>query len=120
MSDDDKIETNERGNDVKRGFDCMTDRYTFDFGTCSSEKGWTQYDTKQDASYFGIWVKMETREILTYCEGDMPLVSCPDDEHLKAELDDAERFYGDPPPMAIGIDKDGGVTKYYDTRPSVA
>ena len=28
------------------------DRYVYDFGLCSYEKGWAQVDTAQDASYF--------------------------------------------------------------------
>ena len=31
---------------------CPADRYTYDFGLRSYEKGWAQVDTAQDASYF--------------------------------------------------------------------
>ena len=31
---------------------CPGDRYTYDFGLCSYEKGWAQVDTAQDVSYF--------------------------------------------------------------------
>ena len=31
---------------------CLGDRFFYDFGLCSYDKGWTQVDTAQDASYF--------------------------------------------------------------------
>ena len=34
---------------------CPGDRYTYDFGLCTYEKGWAQVDTAKDASYFGTW-----------------------------------------------------------------
>ena len=34
---------------------CPGDRYVYDFGLCTYEKGWAQVDTAQDASYFGTW-----------------------------------------------------------------
>ena len=78
---------NKLGNKVTDlGLFLHIDRYIFDSEYCASEKGWKQYDTTQDASYFGIWVHLEDRLILTYCEGDLTLVDCPDNEHLKAEL----------------------------------
>jgi hypothetical protein len=41
-----------------RGFE-MTNRYTFDFGTCSPQNGFAQVDTGQDAYYFGTWANPE-------------------------------------------------------------
>ena len=40
---------------------CPGDRYTYDFGLCSFEKGWAQVDTAQDASYFGTWTRVQTQ-----------------------------------------------------------
>jgi len=90
-------------------------RYFFDGGECAT---WTQYDTSQDAWYFGVWVDVETRTILTYAEGDVSRVVCPTVETLRAELASMADFYGDPPPMAIGYDLDGTRTEYYDERPT--
>lgn len=109
---------NAHGNIVERWFSDRLTRYTFD-GLCDRSTGWAQYDTEQDASYFGVWVHIEERRILTYAEGDITLVSCRDDAHLKAELDDMARLYGAPPPAVVGIDADGSVTEFYDKRPSV-
>jgi len=111
-------ETNERGNRIERRFFPNRERYHYDFGECQPKNGWTQYDTDQDAWYFGMWVHSERRETLTYAEGDETRVYCPTVESFKAELANAAEFYGDPPPMAIGIDHDGAVTKFYDERPT--
>jgi hypothetical protein len=62
------------------------DRYLYDFGACSSGKGWAQVDTKQDASYYGTWTNPERREIFTYCEGDTTLIRCGTDDEFCAEL----------------------------------
>lgn len=121
-------EMNDRGNAIYRDEDADrmigggrrgVDRYLYDFKLCTPELGWQQFDTKQDASYFGFWVNIEKRWTFTYCEGDRSLVVCPDVEHLRAELQNAAEFYGDPPPAAIAFDMDGTRTEFYDTRPTV-
>lgn len=109
-------ETNDRGNKVTREF-CPASRYTYDFGACSPERGWKQYDTDQDAPYFGVWVHVADRKVFTYCEGDCILVECPTPEGFKAELDSMEAFYGSPPPAAIVIGANGTVTHVFDERP---
>ena len=112
---------NDRGNTVTPG-SYHGDRYAFDFKHCKPEDGWRQYDTSQDAHYFGVWVNMNERLTFTYCEGDISLVECPTAESFKAELDNADEVYGKAPPMAIGYDfKDDGTvtrTEFYDKRPS--
>jgi len=108
------MDTNKRGNEVKRGFR-PGDRYYYD-AKLSAGKGWIQYDTSQDAPYFGVWVHPGRREIFTYCEGDTTLVSCPTAESFQAELADMAEFYGAPPPMAVSIRDDGTRVEYYDER----
>ena len=110
--------TNERGNAIA-SFYADAERYVFDFELCTPDDGWQQYDTAQDAWYFGVWVNVKRRQTLTYAEGDVMLVTCPDDACLKAELDDAAEVYGPPPPAFTSIDRNGSLTKYYDTRPTV-
>jgi len=112
-------ETNERGNTIERAFYCNRERYHYDFKACRRKDGWKQYDTEQDAWYFGVWVHLEKRVIVTFAEGDETRVTCPDDLSLKAELMSMESFYGEPPPAAIGVDADGTVTQYFDPRPEV-
>ena len=110
-------ETNKRGNTIFRSFH-HTDRYQFDFNLCTSKKGWKQFDTNQDAWYFGVWVHPEKRVILTYAEGDVTIVKCPTEESYHAELKDMAEFYGPPPPAAISFDYPSGKrTDYYDKRP---
>lgn len=115
-----KTYTNKRGNKVTSHFKSGIDRYHFDFEQCTSKKGWQQYDTTQDAWYFGIWVNLKERKILTYAEGDIDLTECKDDAHLQAELDVMAECYGPPPPAFTCLDLHAGtITKHYDTRPTI-
>lgn len=96
-------ETNARGNAIYREH-VGGDRYRFDFDLCNSAKGWQQWDTAQDASYFGVWVHVEMRKVCSFAEGDVTVVTCPDDEHFNAEIASMEAFYGAPPPALIVLD----------------
>jgi hypothetical protein len=62
------------------------DRYLYDFKVCTTDKGWAQLDTRQDASYFGTWINPTARKIFCYCEGDTTLTECETDAELQAEL----------------------------------
>lgn len=112
-----KFRKNRRGNQLLDMF-WHTERYIFDFEKCTPSKGWKQYDTSQDAWYFGVWVHEKRRLILTYAEGDITIERCKTDENYHETLKHMAEFYGPPPPMAIGIDSAGQVTKFYDTRPT--
>jgi hypothetical protein len=107
---------NKRGNTVIRDH-ADADRYLYDFKVCTPEKGWQQYDTSQDARYFGVWVNKDKRLTFTYCEGDCVLVKCPTEESYKLELADMAEFYGESPPAFVTYEADGTRTEYYDTRP---
>lgn len=115
---------NERGNEVYRDFDAdkklgirsqREDRYYYDF---TALKGWRQYDTDQDASYFGVWVDVPNRMTFTYAEGDRCLVICPTLDSFKAELADAAAFYGPAPAACRCYGLDGSEQMIYDTRPT--
>lgn len=93
----------------------FADRYQYDFKHCKSADGWKQYDTQQDASYFGVWVHPETRVIVTFAEGDETTVTCPTQEAFEAEIREMNEFYGSPPPACVAIGMDGSVTEYYDS-----
>ncbi len=110
---------NERGNNVHSSFIGSRDRLQFDFGPCSADNGWEQYDTDQDAWYFGVWVHIEKRMTVTYAEGDLSVVTCPTLGTFRVELEDMQRFYGDPPPWAKAFDLDGTETHYIQERPKV-
>jgi hypothetical protein len=47
------------------------DRYHFDFHRCAYSKGFAQFDSPQDASYYGTWANPTTLTIVSYCEGDV-------------------------------------------------
>ena len=118
MSENKEPEKNEWGNIVERPIARGEDRYAYDFEFCKSGDGWVQYDTSQDAWYFGIWVNPEKREIVTYAEGDESIVKCPTEESYHAELKSMAEFYGDPPPAFKVISlKEKTVTEVYGKRP---
>lgn len=83
---------NERGNTIWRSFH-PSSRYVIDFADDFKTSGWEQYDTNQDAEYFGVWVHREKLLTLTYAEGDWALVECPDVASFNAEIEDANRVY---------------------------
>ncbi|KWN05906.1 hypothetical protein WT83_27900 [Burkholderia territorii] len=118
-------EVNARGNVVHRDRDADAtmgfrggSRYAYDFRIL--QDGWQQYDTEQDASYFGCWVHIERRLTMCYAEGDRILVECPTLESFRAELADMERFYGPAPAAFTVIDPDKRtLTKVYTARPAL-
>jgi len=109
-------ETNDRGNAVLREH-VGGDRYRFDFDLCRSERGWKQWDTEQDASYFGIWVHVERRQVVVFAEGDVTVITFPDIEHFKSELASMEAFHGVPPPAFVVLDLEANTrTDIYHQR----
>ena len=90
-------------------------RYYFD-GLCSEGKGWLQYDTHQDAWYFGVWIHKERGLTLTYAEGDITLTVSPDEASFREELAEMDSFYGPPPPafVCFDIEPDGKVGQRTD------
>ena len=110
---------NERGNLVKYYITSIGCRYVFDFNYLTKETGWKQFDTDQDASYFGVWVHENDRRIVTYAEGDLTEVICLDHEGFAAEIRSMEEFYGPAPPAFRVIDQKGNVINIYDSRPGV-
>ena len=109
---------NIRGNIIHDMF-LPSERYIIDFADDFKAEGWQQYDTSQDAHYFGVWVNLDKRIVLTYCEGDWSLLVCADNDHMRTALDDMAECYGDAPPFAISYDRDGTRTEHYDTRPGL-
>jgi hypothetical protein len=107
-------EPNERGNAVIRLF-TPDERYLVDFAPDFAAEGWQQFDTSQDAAYFGVWVNRSKRLTLTYAEGDWVLVECPDDPCYFAEIRDAIRFYGEGC-IAVCVRDDGHITRYRQDR----
>ncbi|EHA1069099.1 hypothetical protein I8Y05_004258 [Aeromonas hydrophila] len=95
----------------------QVDRYYYDLTLLA--QGWQQYDTEEDAWYFGIWINTETLETFTYAEGDTSHVIAPNVEAFRAEL---ARLYQCHPqaPAFICIDpKVGVVTRHFEAKPEV-
>lgn len=86
--------TNSRGNLVIRRH-LSAERYKWDFDEDFRNAGWEQFDTDQDAWYFGVWVNKKQFRTFSYVEGDLILVICPDAAHYNAEIADACKFYGE-------------------------
>lgn len=108
------MEINKRGNQVERSW-LQTERYRWDFNEKFVAAGWKQYDTDQDAWYFGVWINKKLLQIQTYAEGDLTLVKCPDIEHFNAEIKSMNEFYGEGF-VAKVIDSDGKMTVFRQDR----
>lgn len=67
-------------------FNPVTDRYHFDFGECSYERGFCQVDTEQDASYYGNWVNLTERKFVSYAEGDITRLEFENDDEMASYL----------------------------------
>ena len=106
---------NKRGNTVHTCHIHSGDRYFFDAKLLP--EGFKQFDTDQDAWYFGVWVNPEELMTVTYAEGDLSVVTCPTLEHYKAEIQDAHEFYGDPPTVMSAMDSEGNWTEVKGDRP---
>ena len=91
------------------------DRYIFDFTICAPELGWTQYDTSQDAWYFGVWIHKKEFIVVTFAEGDLSVLFCGTAENFKRELEKMNEFY-DPTPAFVTVGIDGKVTEFYQDR----
>ena len=70
-----------------------TERYIIDFAEDYHEGGWQQFDTYQDAPYFGVWNSEKLMMVLTYAEGDWSLVKCDNEAAYNKEMEDVENFY---------------------------
>ena len=109
------IEPNNHGNSVYRGSEHDLDRYYFDFGPCSTANGWIQFDTTSDAHYFGLWINKQTRQIFTYCEGDLTLTEAPTNECFNLEIKYMITFYEKGRAFAT-LDRSGTFTEHFQDQ----
>jgi hypothetical protein len=94
-------------------------RYQFDSKLL--REGYRQYDTDQDAWYFGVWYHSAARIVVTFAEGDATVVECATPEAWSAEVAAMAAFYGDPPPAFVVFDANGRTDVYDPTaRPEAA
>ena len=83
------------------------DRYLYDFRACTPAKGWAQFDSKQDASYFGNWINPTRFEWFSYCEGDTTLIRCADSAEFVAYVRETFAWYENRDGRRPGIDAMG-------------
>ena len=87
-------------------------RYIVD---CAEDgKNWDQFDTSQDASYFGTWVNPTELMILSFTEGDWALVICCDMDQYNAEIQSMIECYS--PGRICTIMGSEGTTIYEQDR----
>ena len=92
-------------------------RYPFD--QVSRRLGFYQYDTPQDAWYFGLWVNPETLRIVSYVEGDITVMEAHDRASYDALLNDWDALNRKMNPSRPGgVDNTDG--KYYEKLPEGA
>lgn len=70
-----------------------SERYEVDFCEDFHTDGWQQYDTEQDAWYFGVWVNPGRLMILSYAEGDWYLKILPDAVAYNQAIREMNDFY---------------------------
>lgn len=72
------------GSVIVRSFASL-DRYVWDFAQ-DFRKKFQQFDTGEDASYYGVWVNPTDFEIFRYQEGDISLLLCQTKEQYNEEI----------------------------------
>ena len=82
---------------------CEGDRYLYDWGPCSADKGFAQFDTDQDASYYGNWVNPFALVLFSYAEGDCATTECGSVSEFVGEVRAAVEWHGNHGGF-IGID----------------
>ncbi len=109
------MRTNAHGNTIEDASRFGRERYYYDEKLGAD---WSQYDTNQDASYFGVWVNAKLRQVMTFTEGDESLTTCPTVESFQKELDDMAACYG-PTPAHVRAIGASGTVELIDERPGV-
>lgn len=90
---------------TEREFCPTASRYVYDSKYCVS-KGWAQFDTKEDAPYYGQWVNPFELKFASYCEGDLSVTTCDAQDEFVAYIQSIADWHGN---GFIGIDTGFGV-----------
>ena len=93
-----------------------SNRYAFDFSD-EAKNGWKQYDTSQDAWYYGVWYNPEKMQVLDYTEGDVYLCSTLSWGEWIEKMKAMDKFHGAAPPMAVAGSRLGMDGKLVDPVP---
>ncbi len=81
-----------------------SERYAFDFEICTTQKGWAQLDTSQDACYFGNWASPSSLKIVSYCEGDITIQTAENKEEFVEEILTMKKWNNENGHKFLGID----------------
>tara|TARA_B100000214_G_scaffold19590_1_gene13137 strand:+ start:737 stop:1078 length:342 start_codon:yes stop_codon:yes gene_type:complete len=71
------------------------DRYRFDFDLCRPSQGYSQVDTKQDASYYGHWANPFDFKLVGFVEGDVTVSIAPNKEEFVDLMRSTAKWYAD-------------------------
>ena len=91
-----------------------SDRYYYDEKLCFNGD-YEQFDTDQDAWYFGVWVNKKTMTIVIYAEGDETTIQCENAEEYNSEIKKLCEFHKETRYAAV-IDESGNQTNFYQNR----
>ena len=84
--------TSTAGNPLEMLFVINGDRYAMDFRECGNRSDWYQYDTDQDAWYYGHWLNPVLRLMVAYVEGDIYVTTCATVDDYRRELEALDAF----------------------------
>ena len=109
-----KPETSRPGERVHRAF-LPSSRYAIDFAPDFKAEGWKQYDTNQDAEYYGVWVNAGQWMTLCYAEGDWARSTYAERDAYRDAVVRLGNFHGEGS-VCRTIDDDGTYTVYRQDR----
>ena len=72
-----------------------------------------QYDTRHDASYYGVWVNLKELSVVSFVEGEIYVKLLNSAEEMKNELHDMKIFYSDYQPK-INSDYESRIDSDYE------
>lgn len=81
-----------------------TDRYHFDFNLCHFSKGWAQWDSCQDSSWYGKWINPELLTIVTFSKGDIIIQTAENEQEFIQAIKDLRQWHLDKDVGFKGID----------------
>lgn len=93
-------------------------RYAYDQILCNPKHGWIQFDTSEDAAWFGIWTHAVEHFVVVYAEKDVSIIHIPEKQDWIDRLKKMRQEYGPAPHAATVINPDnGGITRIFTTQP---
>jgi hypothetical protein len=85
-----EMRVNERGNTLYDGH-TLGDAYKIE--QLIAPHGFFEQAAWRDGYYRSVWTHPTLFSVITFCEGDLDIVICPDEEHYSDETGNAATFY---------------------------